>query len=392
MQLFPHLDAYTMLRRTLDPSLPAVFLDVGANAGQTARRMKEIFPNATVHSFEPVGEMFDALSTVAHELTDVHAYRLALGSTSGSIDIHVTEDSQFSSALKAADRGRAYYSNQIRPIRTERVPMVTLDDWARTQGIDRIDVLKVDVQGLELDVLKGARRILSTAVAINCEAQIHPEYTGACTLFEIGIFLREMGFILHQFHDIWEHGPEKQHSCVDALWLREDQLELLRRTPNLEHAFHEHWQSAMRLALLRCAQRNLAPVAIYGAGNHTRVVGPALLHPAAPIACIIDEDSTRAGERIMNIPIKTPKDALAAGIKAVILSTNSVPNETAMFERAKAFCGTGIPVLRLYDGRPAHIAAQVPPHDDVSPQQTGAQKVVRTGTQEVESTVLSARH
>jgi FkbM family methyltransferase len=367
--MFPNLDAYIMLRRTLDPSLPAVLVDVGANVGQTCRRMKEIFPHATVHAFEPVGEMFDALSAAAGGLSDVHAYRLAVGApgSPGSIDIHVTQDSQFSSALKAGDRGLAYYPDQIRPVRTERVPLVTLDDWTRRQGIDRIDVLKVDVQGLELDVLKGAKRILSTAIAINCEAQIHPEYTGACTLFEIGMFLREMGFILHQFHDIWEHGPERQHSCVDALWLRENQLELLRRTPNLEHAFQEHWQSAMRLALLRCAKADLGPVGIYGAGNHTRVVGPALLHPPTPIACIIDDDPTRAGGRIMSIPIKTPKDAIALGIKAVILSTNSVANEAAMFERGEAFRAAGIPVLKLYGRRPAHIAAMIPPaNDDLS--------------------------
>lgn len=104
--------------------------------------------------------------------------------------------------------------------------------------------------------------------------------------------------------------------------------------------------SAFRRALTWCAAAGKRRVAIYGAGTHTRTLGPALMDPEPPVVCIVDDDPAQSGSRLWNIPVVPATGAMALGVDAVILSSNSM--EDRLWERAEGFRRAGVPVLRLY--------------------------------------------
>jgi hypothetical protein len=105
-------------------------------------------------------------------------------------------------------------------------------------------------------------------------------------------------------------------------------------------------EKRLRAGLERCAAAGCARVALYGAGTHTRALGTALMEPPANIVCIIDDDPRRRGGRLWGYPIVTPADALAMGVDAVVISSNSMEEEIA--DRCGPFEARGAMVVRLY--------------------------------------------
>jgi FkbM family methyltransferase len=81
-----------------------------------------------------------------------------------------------------------------RPVSQTKVATKRLDDIPE---VERVDYLKVDVQGGDLDVLKGARRLLKDCAAVQTEVEFIPMYKGQPLFAEVDIFMREQGFLLH---------------------------------------------------------------------------------------------------------------------------------------------------------------------------------------------------
>lgn len=103
--------------------------------------------------------------------------------------------------------------------------MLSLDLWAARAGVDGIEFLKIDVQGYELEVLKGARGLLtSTIKAVYSEAQMVALYEGAALYTDLDLYLRGHGFEMYQIHEIFSNGEEERTTCCDALWVRSDVL------------------------------------------------------------------------------------------------------------------------------------------------------------------------
>jgi FkbM family methyltransferase len=82
----------------------------------------------------------------------------------------------------------------------------TLDKFASDNGIQKIDYIKIDTQGAELLVLKGAKNILKTTSFIKVEVQFNPLYEGASLFSDIDMYLRSQGFVLYRFFDLNHYG------------------------------------------------------------------------------------------------------------------------------------------------------------------------------------------
>jgi FkbM family methyltransferase len=334
-----------MLARLWTREQPVFVVDGGAHDGATARRVLEIFPNARVAAFEPVGESFDALSAVATEQGGVLPVRAALGDRVGAIDINVNKNLLTCSVLTPTDRGMQYYGEMYELDHTERVPLTTIDAWAAERGVDQIDVLKLDLQGYELAALRGATRALeSGVVAVYSEAQFLPEYEGAATFTDIDLFLREHGFSLHQIHEVWKKGYEQQCSYCNALWIRSDVLERLReRAKDLDR---ERWRDRMRETAQTLVGRGASRVILYGAGTHTRATLPVAVAEGLRIEAIIDDNPASHGSRIDGIPIVPLDRAISMNPDAIVLSANSF--EEALWTKAAKARSVGIDVVRMY--------------------------------------------
>jgi FkbM family methyltransferase len=344
MKLFAY-DAYASLTRVLAVHEPLVVVDVGANEGQTARRVLTEFPRATVHCFEPAPETFKLLERNLGAEARVRLEQVACGGSVGSVDFHVTGNHWCSSVLAPSDLGKRFYGDWYQTRQVVKVPMTTLDAWMTQRGVSRVDVLKVDAQGYDLEVLRGATRMLASGVkAINCECQFAPEYEGCATFSQIDQFLVSQGYALHQLHEVHDRGNEQQTTYGDGLWLRTDVLELLRRRTDLPDLSP---LGRVRGALEAAATAGCARIALYGSGRHTRGIAEHLSTLSPPIVAIIDDNPRMHGERIGGIEVVSPSVALARGIDGVILSSDA--HERALWQNSAGLRERGVRVWPLYD-------------------------------------------
>ena len=222
MQLFED-DAYQAMGRILGPAVRTV-VDAGAHRGAVSRRLAEVFPHARVYAFEPVDEVYAELKLAASERPTIVPVRAALADREGEAELNVNGCPGTSSLLAASERCLAYHADKVRTVRRERVPLVRLDHWALREHIRAVDVIKIDVQGAELDVLRGASGLMQTLRAVYSEAQLTPLYDGAATFTDLDLFLRDQGFVLHRIQEIFSNGPERQTTCCDGLWLKREEL------------------------------------------------------------------------------------------------------------------------------------------------------------------------
>ncbi|MFG0274083.1 MAG: FkbM family methyltransferase [Phycisphaerales bacterium] len=223
-QLFA-TDAYEAVGAILGATEPLVIVDGGAHIGRVTRRLLGAFPAATIYAFEPVRETFDQLASALADEPRATAVHAALGGAPDELEIRVNGCTGTSSILTAANRLHGYHGEKVTLRRTETVPVVTLDDWSDEQGVDRIDFLKLDLQGFELEALKGADRLLRTSVrAVYSEAQLVELYEDAALFGDLDRFLRDRGFDLYRIQEIFGGGPEQRSTCCDAIWIERDTL------------------------------------------------------------------------------------------------------------------------------------------------------------------------
>ena len=127
----------------------AVVADVGANIGIYSQFLSHcVGSTGVVHAFEPSPENFKRLRAATRKLTNVHAFQAAVGEHSGNSQLYLSE------RLNVDHRT---YSAEGSSRRTVPIEMVALDDYFKPGN--RVDLIKMDIQGYELRALQGATRV-----------------------------------------------------------------------------------------------------------------------------------------------------------------------------------------------------------------------------------------
>ncbi|MGX6446633.1 FkbM family methyltransferase [Patulibacter sp. S7RM1-6] len=174
-------------------------LDVGASRGQFALHARRRFPGARVVCFEPLPSSQDTLRAVLGDRVELRP--VAVGAATGTATMHVSAADDSSSLLPIGRRQRAEFPGTHEERRID-VPVVTLSS-VLAEGLQGPVLLKIDVQGLELDVLRGAGEALSTAVdAIFVECSFVELYDGQALADEVVAHLLERGFRLVGVHGV----------------------------------------------------------------------------------------------------------------------------------------------------------------------------------------------
>ncbi len=167
-------------------------IDVGANQGQFATAWKAFFPNTTVHSFEPVPSTFNKLQSNVLDISGVKVYNCGLGSKSGKLNIYRNAHSHASSFLRVSSFQKEKIPSTSDET-LEEVSISTLNDIFKFGDMGPT-VLKLDVQGFETEVLKGANEILKKVNYIIIEMSFIPMYDGEVLFSEMNDFLGRLGF------------------------------------------------------------------------------------------------------------------------------------------------------------------------------------------------------
>jgi FkbM family methyltransferase len=168
-------------------------VDVGAGRGQFGLFALERFPAAWVFSFEPLPESFAIASQTVGGGPRLELRQLAIGAEAGEATIHVTADRDSSSLRSPTDEQEGYFPG-TGEVRTLAVEVRTLDEIFAT--VERPALLKLDVQGGELDVLVGAELLLGSISEVFAECSFIELYEGQPTAEQIISHLSERGFIL----------------------------------------------------------------------------------------------------------------------------------------------------------------------------------------------------
>jgi len=169
-----------------------VILDVGANVGGWSRDASRAWPDARIYAFEPSVDTFRLLEETVRDLP-VTTVRAALSDESGEALLHAVSGEPGLSSLHRRDLA----AHNLAMTATESVTLMRLDDYAADQGIHHIDLLKIDAEGHELAVLRGAVGLIEKG-AID---MIQFEFGGTC--IDSRVFLRDFVRFLEPEYDIF---------------------------------------------------------------------------------------------------------------------------------------------------------------------------------------------
>lgn len=137
-----------------------VVFDVGANCGATTVHFARHYPNAEIHSFEPGTEPRAILERNAAHYPNVQVHPIGLTSVDQSARLYKGD----------GDTGMAsVFRRSVNLDESEPIELRSAAGWAAEHGIDRIDVLKVDVEGCEVDVIESLIGLLPTVKALYLE-------------------------------------------------------------------------------------------------------------------------------------------------------------------------------------------------------------------------------
>src|SRR5262245_44754408 len=135
-------------------------IDGGAYHGSIPRRLASLFPEATIHAFEPQTSTFGVLTNNLRGTSRVKCYKAAISNTSGLAVLHVNEKAFTTSLLATLE------PVEMISVEAQNTTILTLDEWAAEQSIQSVPFIKLDLQGHELAALQGAERLLEDGVDI----------------------------------------------------------------------------------------------------------------------------------------------------------------------------------------------------------------------------------
>jgi FkbM family methyltransferase len=143
------------LLRTRQP----LVMDVGGNSGDYTLAVLKRFPEARAHAFEPHPVTFQKLVVAIDAKASCH--QMALGSQPGTLNLYDSEGST-EGGIRASLSPEALKTMTSKPLVAVPVEVSTLDLFLGAQGIEKVDFLKIDTEGFEMDVLNGASKALAS--------------------------------------------------------------------------------------------------------------------------------------------------------------------------------------------------------------------------------------
>ena len=196
-----HIDSLELLQMIRHAGgTPRAVYDLGANIGTWTLLARAVFPDAVVEAFEPLPTHAQQFLKAVEGLSNVHLHQVALGATEGTACLKITSYSDAASLLDLADASTQDFG--LSPGEEASVPVVLLDQWVRKHKLPWPDLIKLDLQGYEIEALKGAQECLRHTRYILCEVSFREYYRGQPLFAEVVRFLDQAGFDLRAFPSV----------------------------------------------------------------------------------------------------------------------------------------------------------------------------------------------
>ena len=174
-------------------------LDVGAQYGQFGSLVRSTGYGGRLVSFEPVAAQFERLAAVASADPEWLVRPFAISSEDGEKPFNVRESGSLSSFAEPSEYGREQFTYRMSVVDRPIVPVRSIDSVLPevTHGIDDLRLyLKIDAQGHDLAVIRGATMTLNRVLAMQSEVAIKPIYEGVPPMADALSALGNLGFDL----------------------------------------------------------------------------------------------------------------------------------------------------------------------------------------------------
>lgn len=189
-------------------------LDVGAYKGWFSYLAADIFPDATYYLFEPLIEMQEELNSFCREYPKAKYFSIALGPADGSLSLRTFRDLKWSGFMEVDI-----------PKKEERTPRIVevkkIDTLLKENKIQIPDLMKIDVQGYELEVLKGAETLFGKTEVFILETSLHNKHPSFPLFADVVAFMHERNYVVFDFPGFLRQRDSSLIEC-DVCFVKRD--------------------------------------------------------------------------------------------------------------------------------------------------------------------------
>ena len=194
-------------------------LDVGANIGQYAETVLDV-DNVEVISFEPMAKEFDILEKKSKLHRNWKVHNFGLSNKNETAEINVSHNS-FSSSFLELTPSTIAYDAAIAYKKKETVTLKKLDSiWGELQIKSKSILLKIDTQGYECNVLRGAANSLKEINGLQIEMSIEQLYRGEMVFEDLYVKIKSLGFELFQFEPGYRDPKSNKLLQVEGIFFK----------------------------------------------------------------------------------------------------------------------------------------------------------------------------
>ena len=199
-----------LIQNLVSNKCPVIF-DIGAHYGESVQYFKKLFPESIIYSFEPDPESFDVLSS--KHIDGVSYYNQAISDFDGCATFYRNKISHTNSLFKVNLNSKDSIGITSAKINNDKqylsgfnseykVSATMLDSFTKKHCIEKVDLLKIDVQGAECHVLRGGQNSLKTTRAIVLEISFFDYYEHQTSFLNVESILSPLGFKLYSISEI----------------------------------------------------------------------------------------------------------------------------------------------------------------------------------------------
>lgn len=211
-------DAFSVQKNIVENA--KTIFDIGANYGDTVENYLALYPESIIHAFEPSPEVFGSLTTRYLSNKNVNCYSFAIAEENKKSTFYTNSNPDTNSLLKPQKIG-LNSDKQTANIGVIEVESISIDLFCISKNINEIDILKMDIQGGELQALKGAKNLLQNKriKLIYAETYFKKQYENQPLFHDISLYLSQNGYYLQDvYNPIYGKGSI---AWCDAIFLPE---------------------------------------------------------------------------------------------------------------------------------------------------------------------------
>lgn len=199
-----------------------VILDAGFHNGQTSRKYRQFFPSSKIWGFEPTSDLYlNSLKSFSKD-DKLIIQQKAISDKVGFTEFCINNISSTNSLLPRNEKGKKYFSPEADLKEKIQVKTTTIDQIIKDQDLDKIDILKMDIQGGELMALKGAIQALENQKIdlIYLEMFFIEHYSNSPMYFDLAKMLSDYGYKIFSLYDL-RYAADGQLRYCDGIFLSE---------------------------------------------------------------------------------------------------------------------------------------------------------------------------